>query len=246
MMGKQNGFTLVELLVAMAISSIIMGAILVTYQTQAKTHMTQQETVDMHQNARAAMDLMVREIRTAGLDPSRNAGAGIVAATSTYLHFTRDFDGGQSDGIDNDQDGSTDENDEWYDGIIGAPGSNEEIEYQVLYNATLKKMVLGRQANLAGGFAPVAANIEVLNFVYLDSDGNVIGTPVTASNLPNIRSIQVTLIARSDDAVQTHKTTDRTVYRNLQGDIILDKSGSPDTARRTLLSTTIQCRNLGL
>ena len=38
----------------------------------------------------------------------------------------------------------------------------------------------------------VADNIEALNFVYLDPDG----APFTPGNLDDIRSIQVTIIAR--------------------------------------------------
>lgn len=252
-MKKENrGFTLVELLVAMAISSIMLAAILVTYQSQAKTHMTQQEVVDMHQNARAAMDLMAREIRMAGLDPTGNAGAGIYpnGATSSYLHFSRDFTGGESDGSDNDSNGSIDDSGEWYDGSIGA--NNEQIEYKLTSDTNNNGVAdgfpcrLGRQVSGGGGFQWVAENIEVLNFVYLDASGTPIPTPVTAANLPSIRSIQVTLIARSDDPVTMRKITDRTVYTNQQGAVLLDKSANPDTIRRIQLSTTIQCRNLGL
>ncbi len=252
----QNGFTLVEMLVAMAISSIMLAVIVVTYQSQAQSHMTQQEVVDMHQNARAALDLMAREIRMAGLDPTGNAGAGIYAAgaTSAYLHFSRDFTGGESDGADNDSDGTIDEADEWYDGAVGT--GNEEIEYRLSNDANNDGVADGFPCSLqrrvsistspGSPWQNVADNIEALNFVYLDASSAVIPAPVSSANLANIRSIQVTIIARSNNPVMMRKFTDRNVYANQQGTVLLNKSASPDTVRRIELTTTIQCRNLGL
>jgi type IV pilus assembly protein PilW len=63
---SQKGFSLIELLVAMAIASILMAGIYTFYQNQLKTHITQQQMVDMQQDARAAMYMMTRDIRMAG------------------------------------------------------------------------------------------------------------------------------------------------------------------------------------
>ncbi len=52
---NKKGFTLVELLVAMAISTMVMAAIYSTYHVQLRSHITQQTVVEMQQNARAAM-----------------------------------------------------------------------------------------------------------------------------------------------------------------------------------------------
>ena len=66
---SQKGFSLVELMVAMAAASVLMAAISTFYHSQLKTHVTQNELVDMQQDARAAMYMMTREIRMAGFDP---------------------------------------------------------------------------------------------------------------------------------------------------------------------------------
>ena len=66
---SQKGFSLLELMVAMAIASVLMAGIYTFYHNQLKTHITQQEMVDMQQDARAAMYMMTREIRMAGYDP---------------------------------------------------------------------------------------------------------------------------------------------------------------------------------
>ncbi len=247
MKSNRNGFTLVELLIAMAISSIVLGVIVVTYQSQAKTHMTQQEVVGMHQNARAAMDLMTREIRTVGLDPTGNGGAGVYSggAQAGYLHFSRDFTVSRLNGQDDDSDGEVDETDEWADGTIGTTGG-EDIDYRLSNDSDGDGVADGFPCTLQRKSLPLAENIEVLNFVYLDADGGVIASPVPDARLADIRSIQVTLIARTDDPVMMRKASDSNVYRNQQGTVLLDKSSNPDTVRRILLTTEVRCRNMGL
>jgi type IV pilus assembly protein PilW len=87
---------------------------------------------------------------------------------------------------------------------------------------------------------PVALNIDALNFVYLDNDG------ITASSLADIRSVQITLVARSGDDVPVlmRKHTDNTIYTNQQGTEIL--SAQNDNFRRIRLTATVKVRNLGL
>ena len=58
--------TLIELLVAMAISAILIAAIYRTFISQQKTYTVQEQVVDMQQNARVAINRMMREIRMAG------------------------------------------------------------------------------------------------------------------------------------------------------------------------------------
>ena len=77
---NKKGFTLIELMVAMAISTLVMAAIYSTYRSQLRSHVTQQAMVEMQQNARAAMFIMEREIKMAGFDPDDSAGAGITDA----------------------------------------------------------------------------------------------------------------------------------------------------------------------
>jgi len=69
-----KGFTLVEILIAMAASLAVMTAIFTAYQSHQRSHVTQQLVVDMQQNARAAMALMKREIRMMGYDPAATDG----------------------------------------------------------------------------------------------------------------------------------------------------------------------------
>jgi prepilin-type N-terminal cleavage/methylation domain-containing protein len=63
---KNEGVTLIELLVAMAISAILIAAIYRTFISQQKTYTVQEQVVDMQQNVRVAINKMMREIRMAG------------------------------------------------------------------------------------------------------------------------------------------------------------------------------------
>jgi len=65
-LNKKRGFTLIELLIAMALSGIVISAIYSLYISQNKSYAIQNQIVEMQQNARVAMNMMVREIRMAG------------------------------------------------------------------------------------------------------------------------------------------------------------------------------------
>ena len=62
----RRGFTLIEILVTMAILGIVTMAIYSLYLTTQRTATTQDEVVELQQNLRIAMDQMVRDIRMAG------------------------------------------------------------------------------------------------------------------------------------------------------------------------------------
>lgn len=63
---KESGFTLVELLISMTIGLIILTALSSTFLMQRKIYDVQEQIVEMVQTARAAIDMMTREIRMAG------------------------------------------------------------------------------------------------------------------------------------------------------------------------------------
>ena len=63
---RNMGFTIIELLVALSISSILIAAAYRTFTGQHKVYYVQNEVVEMQQGVRVAMDIMVRDIRMAG------------------------------------------------------------------------------------------------------------------------------------------------------------------------------------
>lgn len=64
---SQSGFTLVEVLIVLALSGVILGAVYSLYITTLHTSQTQDETVEVQQNLRIAMDVVTRDLRMAGM-----------------------------------------------------------------------------------------------------------------------------------------------------------------------------------
>jgi type IV pilus assembly protein PilW len=209
---SRYGFTLVELLIAIAVGGVVMAGICSAYYSQQESFITQDQVSAMQQNLRAGLWFMEREIRMAGYDPTGAANAGIVTANATSIRFTLDLNA----------DGDTDD-------------SNEDITYSLYDSDGDGDSDLARKVGV-GNNQPVADNINALNFVYLDQAGYITTT------LPDIRSVQVTLVARAQrpDA----RYTDTASYANQQGEQII--STQNDNFRRKLLTAEVKCRNLGL
>ncbi|MBU4184600.1 MAG: prepilin-type N-terminal cleavage/methylation domain-containing protein [Proteobacteria bacterium] len=199
---KERGFTLIELLIAMTIGLIIMAALSSTFLMQRKIYDVQEQIVEMVQNARAAMDMMSREIRMAGYDPSGLADAGIVSATSNSINFTLDI-------TDDAGTGPPDED---------TSDSNEDITYSLYTGDGIQK--LGRKSTSTAVNQPVAEYIQSLEFKYWDdsvteyNESTMLSRPV--ADPANIRVIQITITARTADGSHTPYTlTSYITPRNL-------------------------------
>jgi prepilin-type N-terminal cleavage/methylation domain-containing protein len=81
-LGRKKGLTLVELLLALALSSILIAALYRVLISQHKTYGIQEQVADMQQNLRIALDQMTREIRMAGY------GGNILAIFGDINGFT--------------------------------------------------------------------------------------------------------------------------------------------------------------
>ncbi len=97
--GDTIGFTLVEMLVALLIISIISGAAFSMFMSLSRSYTTQSVASAVQQRVRAAIDYMIRDIRIAGLDPLQTGGFGVVSATPTVFRLTADknMDGDTND-----------------------------------------------------------------------------------------------------------------------------------------------------
>jgi type IV pilus assembly protein PilW len=220
--GSGRGFTLLELLVGMAISALVMTAIYATFKNQHEMYINQGIIVSAQQNLRAGMLFMEREIRMAGCDPLGTAGAGIRVADANSISFTLDYrdtaDGSDSDGDFDDK--------------------NEDIVY-ALENGDLVRKIPGPATQT------IAENIGALDFVYLDgaSPPNVLPTPLTEANRANIRSVQITMVAEADRGLPGYLYT-RT-HSNQRGDVIYIPPTNNNINSRAM-TVTIKARNLGL
>jgi type IV pilus assembly protein PilW len=175
----------------------------------------------MQQNIRAAMYYMQREIRMAGSDPRNTGNFGINTAENDRVIFLTDITPN------------------------GVLDGGETITYNFV-DSDLD----GIKDELQRNGQPVAQNIDALDFVYLDdsSPTNVLNTggtggDVPASDLDSIRSVEITIVARTDDPLLYGTANNRT-YQNQQTDTIY--TAPSDNFSRRRLTTVIHCRNLAL
>ncbi len=237
-----SGFTLPEVLVALAVGGLLMAAVFSWYRVQRKNALIQEDLAAVQQSLRAATHMLEREIRMAGCDPRGAAGAGFMVAEAARIRFTMDVQGGGSDGRDNDADGLVDEADEsgFSDGDTLDTG--EDVTYGLYDSGGDGDLDLGRKSG-SGTRQPVAENIDALNFVYLDQNHQVIdedGSGTVLTRLADIRAVQVTVVARSRQPDPEY--VDTRAYNNLRGDEVLPPQN--DHFRRRILQKEILCRNL--
>ncbi|VEN74203.1 conserved hypothetical protein [Candidatus Desulfarcum epimagneticum] len=88
-----NGFSLLELILSLALSSMILAAALSTFILQKRVYEKQTRIIDLEENIRAGLYMATSELMTAGFDPTGLSGAGIVSARETSLRFTADLNG---------------------------------------------------------------------------------------------------------------------------------------------------------
>jgi type IV pilus assembly protein PilW len=96
------GFTMIELLIAMTVGLIVLGALCSTFILQNRAYDAQEQYTEMIQGARAGMDMMARDIQMAGYNPTGASFDG-VAYSASQLQVQSDHNG------DGDT-GDTDEN----------------------------------------------------------------------------------------------------------------------------------------
>ena len=199
-MTNQRGLTLTELLIALALGLFTIGAVYGVHLNQVKKQIVQEDVLAMQQTARAALDMMAREIRMAGYDPM---GVNRDAASSndfhglsyhpTELHVRADLNG---NGV-----------------LTGRKDRNEYIVY--LYDDS--KSELKRKVK-NGSPQPVAEHIEAFTVSYRDA----LGHPTT--HAPSIRAVDVQVTARTahpdsqypeNEGYRTLTLRSRIVPRNL-------------------------------
>lgn len=231
MEGRKNnkGFTLIEILIALALAGLVMTAVYSTYNIQHKSYLVQEQVTAIQQNLRAALYMMELDFRMMGYDPDGRADSGITIAESDRIRFTYVAD---DDGLDNDQDGVVDESDE-----------ETSVTYEIYDAYGDGDNDLGRAIPTAnsGNNLPVAENIDAIDFVYYDGAGNEID-PVTNNNIDDIRIIEVTLVGRAYREDRSY--TNNRSYTNDLGEVVL--AGGGDHFRRRSLTKQIRGRNLGL
>lgn len=231
---REQGFTLPELLVAIAITGIVVAAIYTTYKSQQDSYLVQEQVAEVQQNLRAGLHMMMSEFRMASYnprgvpnlvgfvstlpcDPASSTDDVAVPPGATQIAFTMDADG---------------------NGVL----DNTDAE-QTAYRLNAANFTLEKYSVASNSWVVIAEDIQALNLVYLDGSNppNDI-TGAIALNLANVRRVEITLLARTQRSDREFRNFE--TYSNQQGTVIF--TGTGDNYRRRLLSTTVLCQNMGL
>ena len=226
-LSPQDGFSLVELLIAVAISGVILTGIVFAYMTQQSIYNTQGAISVMQQNLRGATLIMADEIRKAGYNASGQCNnPGFITATANGMSFNYCAD---EDGLDNNSNAQIDE-----------PGEVRQVTFD-LYDAYGDGLLdIGMQVGTtAATKRALADNIQTIEFFYTMQDGTTTLNPVT---LADIRSVQVSILARSDRDVDIG-FSNTSIYTTASGAIWGPYN---DNIRRRFIVVNIKCRNMGL
>ncbi len=163
---EAGGFTLIELMVAMAIALILLAAVVSLFMGLSKSYTRQNAAADVQQAARAGVDFMAQSIRMAGLDPAQTDNFRITVATETSFSFAADLD------------------------LDGNLGGTETITYSL--SGDELQSSLGGGVTLVENVDN--SNGPGLTFTYLAADDSILAVPV--ADPADIRTVQIALTVR--------------------------------------------------
>jgi hypothetical protein len=182
-LGNQRGLTLMDTLAATLMMLTVVGAMFTLYRFQMFGMQSQNAQLETQYTGRAILDLMTREVRQAGADPTcTNAIEGISEASGSKL--TIRFDRNANGAID----------------------PNESVTYEIHRSDKWIKRTAGGTTSVLATSRPRTGT----GFSYYDGNGaTIIGTQsggfLTAAQRASVRSIrlQVGLDLRDWDPLTT-------------------------------------------
>ncbi|MCI5160554.1 MAG: prepilin-type N-terminal cleavage/methylation domain-containing protein [Candidatus Electrothrix sp. AX5] len=244
----RRGFTFIELMVALAIGSVIVIGIYSTYTGQQRINQAQDQVVEIQQNLRAGLDMMSRELRMAGFDPDGKKNVGFTVARETLVTFTMRADG---DGRNNDNDLQRDELDEYTD--AAEQETVTEISYFLddAYNDGIPDLVrtVGYLGALPGPSIALIENVENVEFIYILRNGDLRFNLTSQEELSEIRSVKISVLVRSSGVSLNYRNTLQ-YPPGSSTDLILgpiaswDPGPFNDNIRRRMQIITVECRNM--
>lgn len=155
----ESGVTLVELLVAFAVSAFVMAAGVLAFRSGTQIVRASAEQVQAQQGARASIDRMIQEIRGAGYDPTANPPTynfdAITAQSATAVTLQSDFNG---------------------DGAAVSNACDWQTTERVRYQLSGTDLLRSGNPNNVGCNETIVSGIQALTFTYLAEDGTVTAT----------------------------------------------------------------------
>ena len=176
-MAHQHGFSLVELMISIAIVGIIVVTLAIVFERSGRLYTTQNVSAALQEEVRAAVEIMARDMRMAAYDPINSGDFEIKTASATHLQFT----------LDRNDNGNLDN--------TGFPNC-ERISFRFSAAQQALQIICGESTGsqdiqqLVGG-VNTDTIVTALGFDYRDSQNN------STSFIQDMRGAVVTLTAQS-------------------------------------------------
>ena len=180
---EDGGFTLIELMVSIAIGLVVLASVATTFTSQTRAYSAQEQINQMEQNLRGALDIMSREIKMAGYKPNGGTVTGVVSYSSTGLTIQADLDG---------------------DGAVLASGTGSSTAYeQIVYAYDSANKKITRQVG-DGSVTTLADNISAFSFTYYQSQSSGGAAATSASNIRQIKIAMTGITGKPDPGYQSN------------------------------------------
>jgi len=216
---NHRGFTLVEILFAMATGVVVMGAVYMAMITGQRSSVGIEQRVSAAQDVRASLEIMSMEIAMASFNPNFVPGVWREPAGCANPSANQGFRGIQVAGPN----AITVEMDINENGAVG--DANEVITY--VYDIPNQRIT--RSTNCGGGqpflgevVGTQGRSVRILNadpainipvFRYFDGQGVDITAGLPAA-IPNIRRIEIALVVETENVDPATQQRQRMVYTN--------------------------------
>lgn len=153
----QHGFSLIELLMAIAILGVVMAAVVGVFSRSSKLYTTQNAAAALQQEVRAAVEVMAREIRMAGFNPSKSIKYFDLEITdATRIRFSTDLNANGK--LDN----------------LAYPNC-ERVTFRYSSASNSADIFCGNNRSYLIGGPTSNTRVTNLNFQYLNEHGTVTG-----------------------------------------------------------------------
>ena len=163
---KQSGFSLVELLIALAVMSIVIGVTLNGVNRTQKRNASEAMKLDMTQQAREGLDQMVRDLHQAGY-PSPSMYASVTPGGSNYAFTIGPLTTGAQSGIT-------------FEGDVDGDGNVDVVTYTTSpvsgSNCPCRiQRTIQQKGSVASNTSTLIENVQAFSIVAYDSTGTATG-----------------------------------------------------------------------
>lgn len=249
-MTREDGFTLIEILIAVFVSFIIAAILGASFISGNRIRQSNDDLNEIQQNIRVSMQLMAMELRMAGYELSPNWSSTATRSTNQISGDTSSitfYYVADDESVDSDGDGAADSGSIVQ--VTYALNGNdlERTSNTATYNRVTKTYsTLGTDVTYT-----IASDIDALYFQYYqgnDSSGAWNDTPASKSDPEDsdpiiTQAVQINLVARSSHENVRATAVKRDFYEP-QANTLVYTNPTADRYSRRLASTVVSLRNM--